>query len=128
MADIYVKFYMCFSLLIYAGNTEIVKMCNKPVTEKYLKHASLKIDPYPILLKGGARISLSFGLELLKEIPVGTKASLKFTNHAGDKFLCLSPSVLKSVSKNYPHMNHYYISGILDTDKQSIFPFIIYLM
>ena len=106
------KFYMCFSLLIYAGNTEIVKMCNKPVTEKYLKHASLKIDPYPILLKGGARISISFGLELLKEIPVGTKASLKFINHAGDKFFCVSPSVLKSVSKNYPNMNQYYISGI----------------
>ena len=113
---------MCFSLLIYAGNTEIVKMCNKPVTEKYLKHASLKIDPNPILLKGGARISISFGLELLKEIPVGTKASLKFINHAGDKFFCVSPAVLKSVSKNYPHMIHYYI---LDTGKQSIFPFII---
>ena len=112
VADSYVKFYMSFSLLIYVGNTEIVKMCDKPVTEKYLKHASLTIDPNPIVLKGGARISLSFGLELLKEIPVGTKASLKFTNHAGDKFLCLSPSILKSVSKNYPRMNQYYISGI----------------
>ena len=100
---------MCITFLIFSGITEMVKMCNIPVTEKYLNYASLKIDPNPILLKGGARISLSFGLELLKEIPVGTKASLKFINHAGDKFLCVSPSILKSVSKNYPHMNHYYI-------------------
>ena len=100
---------MCFNLLIYAGNREIVKMCNKPVTEEYLKHASLKIDPYPILLTAGTRISISFGLELLKEIPVGAKASLKFTNHAGEKMICLNSEY---VSKNYPYRNHYYISDI----------------
>ena len=89
----------------------MVNLCNKRVTEKYIKRASLTIDPDPILLMGGAMISISFGLELLKEIPVGSKVKLKLKNHYGDEFLCIDPA---AVSTNQPHMSHHNIFGILD--------------
>ena len=82
----------------------MVKICNKRVTEKYLKHVSLKINPNPILLMGGAMISISLGLELLKEIPVGSKVKLKLNNHFGHEFLCIDP---EAVSTNYLHMSHH---------------------
>ena len=82
----------------------MVKICNKRVTEKYLKHASLKINPNPILLMGGAMISISLGLELLKDIPVGSKVKLKLNNHFGHEFLCIDP---EAVSTNYLHMSHH---------------------
>ena len=82
----------------------MVKICNKRVTEKYLKHASLKINPSPILLMGGAMISISGGLELLKDIPVGSKVKLKLNNHFGDEFPCIDP---EAVSTNYLHMSHH---------------------
>ena len=82
----------------------MVKICNKRVTEKYLKHVSLKINPNPILLMGGPMISISLGLELLKEIPVGSKVKLKLNDHLGHEFPCIDP---EAVSTNYLHMSHH---------------------
>ena len=86
----------------------MVKTCNKPVTGKYVKHISLKIEPNPILLAGGANIAISLTAELLKEIPVGTMVKLKLRNHNNDEMSCFSYELLQSVSKskNYtPHVS-----------------------
>ena len=96
----------------------MVKICNKRVTEKYLKHASLKINPNPILLMGGAMISISFRLELLKDIPVGSKVKLKLNNHNGDEFLCIDPT---AVSTNQLHTSHHNIFGICEILSKTIF-------
>ena len=82
----------------------MVKTCNKPVTDKYVKRISLKIDPYPILLAGGANIAISMTAELLKEIPAGAMVKLKLHNHNNDEMSCFSYELLQSVSKskNYP--------------------------
>ena len=87
----------------------MMKTCNKPVTDKYVKHISLKIDPYPILLAGGAKIAISLTAELLKDIPVGTMVKLKLHSHNNDEMSCFSYELLQSVSKskNYPHMTHH---------------------
>ena len=77
----------------------MVKTCNNPVTGKYVKHISLKIDPNPILLAGGENIAISLTAEILKEIPVGTIVKLKLHNHNNDEMSCFSYELLQSVSK-----------------------------
>ena len=100
----------------------MVKICNKRVTEKYLKHASLKINPSPILLMGGAMISISLRSELLKEIPVGSKVKLKLNNHFGEEFPCIDP---EAVSTNYLHMSHHNSFVTFFLVKQFLFPFVL---
>ena len=102
----------------------MLKICNKRVTEKYLKHASLKINPNPILLMGGAMISISGGLELLKDIPVGSKVKLQLNNHFGDEFPCIDP---EAVSTNYLHTSHHNSVVIFYRFlvKQFLFPFVL---
>ena len=68
----------------------MMKTCNKPVTDKYVKHISLKIDPYPILLAGGAKIAISLTAELLKDIPVGSMVKVKLRSHNNDEIKFLS--------------------------------------
>ena len=68
----------------------MMKTCNKPVTDKYVKHISLKIDPNPILLAGGAKIAISLTAELLKDIPVGSMVKVKLRSHNNDEIKFLS--------------------------------------
>ena len=97
------------------------------MTDKYVKHISLKIDPNPILLAGGANIAISLTAELLKEIPVGAMVKLKLRNHNNDEMSCFSYELLQSVSKskNYPQVTHHTTSVLV---KQSMFPFGLFIL
>ena len=72
-----------------AGGAEGVKICNKRVTDKYIKDAYLTVDSSPITLTGGARVTISIGLEILKEIPVGATMKLELTASNGDRLPCI---------------------------------------
>ena len=66
-----------------------MKICNKRVTDKYIKDAYLTVDSSPITLTGGARVTISIGLEILKEIPVGATMKLELTASNGDRLPCI---------------------------------------
>ena len=80
------NYYILFTLLI---NAEGVKICNKRVTDKYIKDAYLTMGSSPITLTGGARVTISLGLEIIKEIPVGATMMLELIASNGDRLPCI---------------------------------------
>ena len=66
-----------------------MKICNKMVTDKYIKDAYLTIESGLITLTGGARVTISLGLEILKEIPVGATMKLEIVASNGDRLPCI---------------------------------------
>ena len=74
------KLFLVFVLVfvaqsIFAEQID-VDVCNAAVTNEYVAKIDLAIDPNPIEIKAGKKISLHFGVDVLKEIAVGASISL----------------------------------------------------
>merc|ERR1712080_573581 len=57
----------------------LAKICNEAETKKYLGNLNVGIEPIPVKLKGGEKIKVSFDADVLKAIPVGSKAKVEMT-------------------------------------------------
>ena len=52
-------------------------ICDAAATNQYVNNLTVSIQPNPIVIKPGKQISLDIGVDLLKEIPIGSRVSLK---------------------------------------------------
>ena len=82
--------FIIFILLIGSG---LVKICNEAETKKYLGNLNVGIEPIPVKLKGGEKIKVSFEADLLKPIPVGSKANVEITKD-GSPLPCMDVGVM----------------------------------
>ena len=51
-------------------------MCN-PKTTDYFKDVKINVEPYPVKVKTGNKITVKFSVELMKQIEDGVKVSVK---------------------------------------------------
>ena len=52
-------------------------ICDAAATNQYVNNLTVSVQPNPIVIKPAKQISLDIGLDLLKEIPIGSRISLK---------------------------------------------------
>ena len=52
-------------------------ICDAAATNQYVNNLTVSVQPNPIVIKPRKQISLDIGLDLLKEIPIGSRISLK---------------------------------------------------
>lgn len=55
----------------------IMSICNKEETEKYLKNPNIIIAPHPLNLKAGAIVTVSSGFELLQKVTNGATIGIQ---------------------------------------------------
>ena len=73
--------FLIFVVALYAAHCVSadqieVKVCNSAVTNQYVDKIDLAIDPNPIEIKPGKTISIHFGVDVLKDIAVGSSIDL----------------------------------------------------
>ncbi len=52
-------------------------ICDAAATNQYVNNLTVSVQPNPIVIKPGKEISLDIGFDILKEIPIGSRVSLK---------------------------------------------------
>ena len=52
-------------------------ICDAAATNQYVNNLTVSVQPNPIVIKPEKQISLDIGFDLLKEIPIGSRISLK---------------------------------------------------
>ena len=55
----------------------VISNCDKKPNENYLESPRLTFSPYPLKIKEGEPFQIAFEVDLLKEIPIGTKIELQ---------------------------------------------------
>ena len=80
-----------------------MKVCNAAVTNTYVANIAFVIDPNPIALLPATAVRIYHGMDLLKDIPVGSSIKIDLTK-SGITIPCMKVSWIlghKSFHLNY---------------------------
>ena len=68
--------YALLPNFVYIDNN-VISNCNKQPTGKHFESPKLTFSPYPFKIKESEPYQIAFEVDLLKEIPIGTKIELE---------------------------------------------------